>query len=136
MSLIPQDFIKQHNLKELVDSKGYVLIEISKGMCSLPQAGRIASDFLLPRLKAAGYHPTARTPGLFRHESNSVTFCLVVDDFGVKYTNKADAEHLYNTLTKHYTITTDWEGTNYCGCLLYTSPSPRDQRGSRMPSSA
>ena len=23
-----------------------------------------------------------------------------------------------------------------CGCLLYTSPSPRDQRGSRMPSSA
>ena len=24
----------------------------------------------------------------------------------------------------------------YSGCLLYTSPSPRDQRGSRMPSSA
>ena len=23
-----------------------------------------------------------------------------------------------------------------CGCLLYTSPSPRDQRGARMPSSA
>ena len=25
---------------------------------------------------------------------------------------------------------------NYTACLLYTSPSPRDQRGSRMPSSA
>ena len=25
---------------------------------------------------------------------------------------------------------------NIIGCLLYTSPSPRDQRGSRMPSSA
>ena len=24
----------------------------------------------------------------------------------------------------------------YAACLLYTSPSPRDQRGSRMPSSA
>ena len=24
----------------------------------------------------------------------------------------------------------------YISCLLYTSPSPRDQRGSRMPSSA
>ena len=24
----------------------------------------------------------------------------------------------------------------YVACLLYTSPSPRDQRGSRMPSSA
>ena len=28
------------------------------------------------------------------------------------------------------------EGTVHNGCLLYTSPSPRDQRGSRMPSSA
>ena len=26
--------------------------------------------------------------------------------------------------------------TNVKTCLLYTSPSPRDQRGSRMPSSA
>ena len=26
--------------------------------------------------------------------------------------------------------------THYLLCLLYTSPSPRDQRGSRMPSSA
>ena len=26
--------------------------------------------------------------------------------------------------------------SNSCTCLLYTSPSPRDQRGSRMPSSA
>ena len=28
------------------------------------------------------------------------------------------------------------QGCMYKGCLLYTSPSPRDQRGSRMPSSA
>ena len=27
-------------------------------------------------------------------------------------------------------------GSRPCACLLYTSPSPRDQRGSRMPSSA
>ena len=27
-------------------------------------------------------------------------------------------------------------GTQSQACLLYTSPSPRDQRGSRMPSSA
>ena len=27
-------------------------------------------------------------------------------------------------------------GDLYLSCLLYTSPSPRDQRGSRMPSSA
>ena len=28
------------------------------------------------------------------------------------------------------------EAGHFIGCLLYTSPSPRDQRGSRMPSSA
>ena len=35
--------------------------------------------------------------------------------------------------------TQDWEAytaANSLSCLLYTSPSPRDQRGSRMPSSA
>ena len=29
-----------------------------------------------------------------------------------------------------------WEKAPLTACLLYTSPSPRDQRGSRMPSSA
>ena len=28
------------------------------------------------------------------------------------------------------------ERLGFCGCLLYTSPSPRDNRVSRMPSSA
>ena len=30
----------------------------------------------------------------------------------------------------------DTNQASYYTCLLYTSPSPRDQRGSRMPSSA
>ena len=33
-------------------------------------------------------------------------------------------------------ITVNIEGEVYIGCLLYTSPSPRDKRQSRMPSSA
>ena len=56
------------------------------------------------------------------------------------------------TLTGDYTVTMADEGTDIVNtasaesdevttpvtdtCLLYTSPSPRDQRGSRMPSSA
>ena len=39
-------------------------------------------------------------------------------------------EHIVNSLHSH--LTTEKLDT----CLLYTSPSPRDQRGSRMPSSA
>ena len=37
-------------------------------------------------------------------------------------------------------LPSDWEATRYVqlidGCLLYTSPSPRDRQKSRMPSSA
>ena len=44
-------------------------------------------------------------------------------------------EDLYKTTGDHYLIpTAEVSLTNIC--LLYTSPSPRDQRGSRMPSSA
>ena len=38
--------------------------------------------------------------------------------------------------TKIGLVTVLEKHTNFYTCLLYTSPSPRDQRGSRMPSSA
>ena len=36
----------------------------------------------------------------------------------------------------NYPTGTPGRGAHIYNCLLYTSPSPRDQRGSRMPSSA
>ena len=47
-------------------------------------------------------------------------------------------EHLLGIEIKSgATIASDFfNGLEYWRCLLYTSPSPRDQRGSRMPSSA
>ena len=41
--------------------------------------------------------------------------------------------HRYDSLHR---IEKEANEAEYYGCLLYTSPSPRDQRGSRMPSSA
>ena len=38
--------------------------------------------------------------------------------------------------TPEYSGDASIHSTDVTGCLLYTSPSPRDQRGSRMPSSA
>ncbi len=35
---------------------------------------------------------------------------LVVDDFGSKYVNKRDAEHLLDALKDHYIIIIDWTG--------------------------
>ena len=36
---------------------------VDKGMYGLPQAGKVASDHLIPRLKEAGYEETGRTQG-------------------------------------------------------------------------
>ena len=44
--------------------------------------------------------------------------------------------HLLSVLMKNPNFLILDEPTNDLDCLLYTSPSPRDQRGSRMPSSA
>ena len=43
---------------------------------------------------------------------------------------------LYLVVFIAVTATSQPAGETYGPCLLYTSPSPRDQRGSRMPSSA
>ena len=49
-------------------------------------------------------------------------FVSPVGDYGVLKVDNIKSVEIYNT--------------NFTNCLLYTSPSPRDQRGSRMPSSA
>jgi hypothetical protein len=59
-----------------------------------------------------------RTPALWKHESRKIIFSLVVDDFGIKYERREDAEILTNALQDLYKITIDWQGTKYCGLNL------------------
>ena len=64
-----------------------------------------------------GYYQTT-TPSLYRHLTRPIAFCLVVDDFGVKYVGKEHALHLQTILAQKYKITTDWNGALYCGIAL------------------
>ena len=114
---IPQDIIDQYGLTSKVVN-GKVLVEIRKVMYGLKQAGRIANNRLKQHLKASGYVPCRYTPGLFTHISRKISFALCVDDFVVKYTDKADAQHLLTCLEKLYKCTTDWEGKLYLGMTL------------------
>jgi hypothetical protein len=41
-----------------------------------------------------------------------------VDDFGIKYINKADIDHLIGVLSKDYVLKIDWTGSKYCGLTL------------------
>jgi hypothetical protein len=83
---IPQSIIDQYRILELVHN-GFVLVDISRGMYGLPQAGILSYNQLVSHLTKYGYSPCTHTPGIWTHATRSVTFCLVVDDFGIKYTN-------------------------------------------------
>jgi hypothetical protein len=79
-------------------------------MYGLPQAGKIANDHLTAFLAPYGYAPVLISSGLWNHVTRDIIFfTLVLDDFGVKYTNKADAEHLMSTLHALYSISKDWD---------------------------
>ena len=97
MADIPQDIINQYGLTAKAVN-GKVLVEIRKGMYGLKQASRTAKDRLKQHLQASGYVPCKYTPGLFTHTSHKISSTLSVDDFGVKYKHKADAQHLLNCL--------------------------------------
>jgi hypothetical protein len=44
-----------------------------------------------------------------------ISFCLVVDNFGIKSTSRDHVLHLKTTLEKHYTVAMDWGGSLFCG---------------------
>ena len=84
----------------------------------MPQAGLIANELLKKRLAKAGYYDCQFTPGLWRHVWRPITFALVVDDFGVKFTGDVHANHLISTLKKDYEVTVDWKGELFVGIKL------------------
>jgi hypothetical protein len=114
IKVIPKEIMDEYNLWELVHNDA-VYVEVRKGMYGLKQAGRIANDQLTEFLAADGYAPVPITPGLWRHETRDISFTLVVDDFGIKYTNQDDLDHLLASLRKHYTISVDLTGSKYLG---------------------
>ena len=111
-----------YNLHNLVAADGWVYIKICKGMYGPPQARILATQLLERWLSAEGYYQCQHTPGLWRHVWRSITFCLVVDDFGIKFTDKADFEHLKSALEEYYSVVVDYTGllsvaSNCCGTI-------------------
>jgi hypothetical protein len=117
IDIIPDISIIEHNLLPLVHN-GFVYAECRKGMYGLPQAGRIANDRLVAFLAPHGYEPVPITPGLWRHSKSDLAFTLVVDDFGIKYTNKQDVTTFMDILNLLYKVSEDWAGARYCGLTL------------------
>lgn len=117
LHIFPDHVKQQYRLDEKAH-KGFVYLEIRRSIWGLPQAGILSNKLLKERLAPHGYHECDHTPGLWKHETRPIAFTLIVDDFGIKYQNREDAEHLFQCLSEHYKVKADWEGKTYCGITL------------------
>jgi hypothetical protein len=114
---LPAAFIKRHNLEHLFFNDN-IMTRIHKGIYGLKQAGKLAQDRLFAHLEKHGYTQCKHTTCLFRHDTRDIKFALVVDDFGVKYKSKDDADHLIGVLQLLYEIKINWKGDKYLGWAI------------------
>eukprot|EP00804_Cyclotella_cryptica_P012986 CCRYP_002317-RA/>CCRYP_002317-RA protein AED:0.32 eAED:0.30 QI:0/0/0/1/1/1/3/0/854 len=122
--LIPEEIVDKYKLREY-NKDGWVYVRIDLGMYGLPQAGILANKLLAKRLAKVRYYQCKYTPGLKRHIWRPITFCLVVDDFGIKTVGLKHAKHLQAELEKYYKCSMDWKGD-----LLRSAPGLGLQKSS------
>ena len=104
--LFPSCIIEQYNLLHHLHNR-YIYLEMHRTVWGLPQAGILANKLLQKRLAPHGYYKCKQTPGLCKHTSRPISFMLVVDDFGVKYTRQEDIDHLIGCIKEKYQLTKD-----------------------------
>ena len=102
IDMIPKEVVDEYDLTTIVAENGFCYAEIRKAMYGLKESGYLANIELKRILALQGYEASKFTPGLFTHKTRDIAFSLVVDDFGVKYTKKEDAEHLLKTIQDRY----------------------------------
>ena len=83
LSNSPKDVIKHYKLREKIYNKGFVLVNCVCGMYGLLHAVIIAQKLLDERLEQHGYRQSKKTLGFWKHETQPISFTLIVDDFGV-----------------------------------------------------
>ena len=119
---IPEAIAELYNLDL---SRGSVLVAIHKGIYGLPHAGRLAHNELNEHLAKYGFQESTNTPCLYKHATRSIQFMLVVDDFGIKYTEIEDLDYLISALRAKYRITIDPEGRKYLGISINNDKASR-----------
>ena len=118
IDMIPQEIIDKYNLMNIVEDDGWCYAEIRKALYGLKEAAYISNVELKRVLAEEGYVPSKFTPGLFTHKTRDIAFALCTDDFGCRYVNKEDAEHLIETVKRRYPMTFSWEPDYYLGMTL------------------
>ena len=113
LDIVPDKIVRQYNIRALA-SNGWVYMETRKGIPGLKQSRRIVNDRLQLYLYKFGYAPVVRTPSLWKHATKNIIFSLIIDDFGVRYVGKNNANHLIQALKNLYNVSIYWDGALHC----------------------
>ncbi len=89
-----------------------------RAVWGLPQAGILANKLLQKRLMSHGYYKCKQTPGLWKLTTRPIPLTPVVDNFGMKYEQQEDIDHLIKCVRIKYELTEDWMGNLYCSINL------------------
>ena len=94
-------------MKDLATHDDYVFIRIVKGVYGLRNTAVLAYDNLKQKLKKFGFYPVEGTVGVWKHQLRRIWLYVCVDDFGVKYYTRDDAEHFLKVLGSNYKYMVD-----------------------------
>jgi hypothetical protein len=109
--------------------KSFVILRIDKTLYGLKEAGKLSHLRLVQLLLSYDFVETS-TLCLFRHKTRPITFCLVVDDFGVKYQHPADFDFLVICLSNLYH---PLQGPSHCPQIFRFHHSARPHSPQSLP---
>ena len=67
---------------------GWVYMEARKIIPGIKQSIKIAHDQIKNHLAQLDYFPCQHTPSIWRYKTQPISFTLLVDNFGIKYSIK------------------------------------------------
>jgi hypothetical protein len=114
LRLIPENVIAFYNLQPFISGNA-LFCSVHKTHYGLPQAGALSQQRLFQHLRKNGYYPIPSSPSVFRNNTGTIRFTLVVDDFAVAWTNRDCMNHFVHTLTELYQVKVNWMGSKYLG---------------------
>ena len=79
----------------------YVYIKIEKRMYLFRQAAMLAYKQVHSSLTEQSYCSILSSMGLWNHPEGDILFNLCANDFGIKYFNQENVQHLINTLSNY-----------------------------------
>ena len=92
---------------------GYVYVKINKAWFGLRQSCKIPHNDFVQHLNKQGYVQAKNSDRLFFHGLCDISFTLVVDDFGIQYTNKDDVNHLISLMQGMCKFKVDFDTKQY-----------------------